>query len=125
MEALKKLSNSTTCTCTCTMVHINIDERWIEHQGNKAIKMSNQIIRLNTFASCLPGLEPLLCGELTRLGASPRLLPGGALFNADPEVCLKRFIMFAILTHLFTMILSFMLVITLLKKIDLKKNEFR
>jgi len=52
------------------------------------LRKSPQILGLKTFASCLPGLEPLLCGELTRLGASPQLLPGGALFDADPEVLL-------------------------------------
>ena len=35
------------------------------------------------FASCLPGLEPLLVQELEHLGAKPRPIGGGATFSGD------------------------------------------
>lgn len=35
------------------------------------------------FAACLPGIEPLLCDELTDLGATPTAVAGGAAFRGD------------------------------------------
>jgi putative N6-adenine-specific DNA methylase len=41
------------------------------------------------FASCQPGLEPLLLGELQALGATPRALAGGVAFAADTRLVMK------------------------------------
>ncbi len=41
------------------------------------------------FAACLPGLEPLLCGELKALGIDARPTDGGATFAGDRETVLQ------------------------------------
>ena len=38
---------------------------------------------LDLFASCAPGLEPLLAGEVAALGFSGRAVPGGVELRGD------------------------------------------
>jgi putative N6-adenine-specific DNA methylase len=49
---------------------------------------------LELFAACAPGLEPLLAGELERLGATPREVPGGVEFAGSRELlgCAQRWL---------------------------------
>ncbi|MBL8898502.1 MAG: hypothetical protein JNM84_12775 [Planctomycetes bacterium] len=49
---------------------------------------------LEYFAACAPGLEPLLAGELTRLGATPQVVPGGVEFTGSLELlgCAQRWL---------------------------------
>ncbi|MEZ6037846.1 MAG: class I SAM-dependent RNA methyltransferase [Planctomycetota bacterium] len=51
------------------------------------------------FAACLPGLEPLLEGELRALELSPRAVPGGVEFRADVAAVMRACLWLGTASH--------------------------
>jgi len=59
------------------------------------------------FASCQPGLEPLLTRELQALGATPRTLPGGVAFAADTRLVMKSCLWLGTASHVLLRLAEF------------------
>ena len=59
------------------------------------------------FASCQPGLEPLLARELQALGATPRTLPGGVAFAADTRLVMKSCLWLGTASHVLLRLAEF------------------
>lgn len=61
--------------------------------------MSSRPEPLELFAACLPGLEPLLAGELQALGAAPRPMAGGVEFAADVDLLRRAHLWLGTASH--------------------------
>lgn len=64
-------------------------------------------LRLESFAACLPGLEPLLADELRALGAVPRPLRGGVAFDGDVELAMRACLWLGTASHVLLRTASF------------------
>ncbi|MBX3464650.1 MAG: class I SAM-dependent RNA methyltransferase [Planctomycetes bacterium] len=59
------------------------------------------------FAACLPGLEPLLAGELSALGLDPRPLRGGVAFTGDTTQVLRAGLWLGTASHVLVRLAEF------------------
>jgi putative N6-adenine-specific DNA methylase len=59
------------------------------------------------FAACAPGLEPLLEGEVARLGATPRVVPGGVEFSGSLELLARAHLWLGTASHVLRRCASF------------------
>jgi putative N6-adenine-specific DNA methylase len=59
------------------------------------------------FAACLPGLEPLLAGELHALGAHPKRLRGGVAFTADAQLAMRSCLWLGTASHVLLRLTEF------------------
>jgi putative N6-adenine-specific DNA methylase len=62
---------------------------------------------LALFAACLPGLEPLLAGELRALDCEPREVPGGAEFEGPPALLRRAHRELGVASHVLVRLANF------------------
>lgn len=63
--------------------------------------------QFEAFAACQPGLEPLLAREIELLGASPRQIGGGALFDATPRLVMQSCLWLGTASHVMLRLAEF------------------